>query len=337
MPKSIIKSQGSFINIFKSWTSLLKIVFDVKIRRATNKPIVAAWSEEIEIGNLFWREQFTRALAMDDIQKGREYFDSLQIYYQDDFETKHQVISGESFKGEWITPTQIKDDAILLYLHGGGYSFYAAVTKYFAKMLSCILKRKLFALDYRLTPENKHPAQQEDAIAAYQYLLKNGHDPNKIVLIGDSAGGHLVLMTLLAIKKLGLPQPAAAIGLCPWTDIGNRGESLLSNNIYDLVQGNMALQFGEWLIDKKTQTREELSPIFHDFSGTAPIYLQGGEYEVLIDMIREFANVLKSQKCDITFDVFEKMTHNFHGNGTHIKESKEAFKRIDMFIEKHVL
>src|SRR5215831_13166702 len=69
---------------------------------------------------------------------------------------------------------------------------------------------KLFALNYRLTPEHPHPAQIEDAVAAYRWLLGTGVHPSSIILAGDSAGGHLTLMTLLELRKLGLPQPGLA-------------------------------------------------------------------------------------------------------------------------------
>ena len=142
----------------------------------------------------------------------------------------------------------------------------------------------------------------------------------------------MTLMTLLALREERLPQPALAVGICPWTDIGGRGASLTCNNRYDLVQGDMAIQFGKWLRGDRAYTREELSPIYHDFNGWALIYLQGGGKEVLIDMIRDFANALVEQGCDVMLDVWEHMTHDFQANGETIPESKEALERIKQAI-----
>jgi acetyl esterase/lipase len=213
-------------------------------------------------------------------------------------------------------------------MHGGGYAFYAAVSRHFAEMLSGTLGMKLFASAYRLTPEHPHPAQIEDALAAYRYLLAQGTDPAQLVIIGDSAGGHLTLMTLRALRDAGLPQPALAVGLCPWTDIGERGVSLTANNRYDLMQGYMAIPFGKWLLGNGPYSRKDLSPVYQQFRGLAPVYLQGGGKEVLIDQIRDFANVLVEQGCDVMLDVWKHMTHDFQGYGQTLPESKEALERI---------
>ncbi len=159
--------------------------------------------------------------------------------------------------------------------------------------------------------------------------MKEGVDPSRLVIMGDSAGGHLTLMLLLAIRDAGLKQPALAIGLCPWTDIGNRGESLTSNDPYDLIQGYMVLTFGDWLKAKSNLSREALSPIYQDFKNCAPIYMQGGEREVLIDMIKDFAQKLKRDQHDVTLDVWSDMVHDFQMHGQTIPESKQAFERMN--------
>ncbi len=186
-----------------------------------------------------------------------------------------------------------------------------------------------------MTPEHPHPAQQEDALAAYRYLLAEGVAPERLVLIGDSAGGHLTLMTLVALRREGLPQPALAIGLCPWTDIGARGASLVANDRYDLVQGWMAVRFGQWLQADTGFSREALSPIHQDYRGLAPIYCQGGGREGLIDMIRDFADELASQGAEATLDVWPDMIHDFQANGTTRPESAEAFARIRSAIARY--
>jgi monoterpene epsilon-lactone hydrolase len=134
-----------------------------------------------------------------------------------------------------------------LYFHGGGYAFYPAVSQHFIRLLAHRLQTTIFALDYRLTPEHPHPAQQDDAVQAYRYLLAQGLRPQDIVLGGDSAGGHLALMTLVRVRQAGLPQPALALALSPWTDTGRRGASQFGHDRYDMVQGYQTLRYGQWL------------------------------------------------------------------------------------------
>lgn len=212
----------------------------------------------------------------------------------------------------------------MLYLHGGGYTFHAAVTQHFIAMLAQMLQVPIFSVDYRLTPEHPHPAQIEDALAAFRFLIGKGTDPGSLVVCGDSAGGHLALMTLVGLREAGLPQPALAIALSPWTDIGRRGESQFGHDRYDMVQGYQTLRFAQWLKGGGDYTDAELSPMGQDFRGVAPIYLQAGGKEILVDMIRDFACHARDQGAAVRLDVWEHMTHEFHAYGDTLEESRQA-------------
>ena len=160
--------------------------------------------------------------------------------------------------------------------------------------------------------------------------------PEMTVVIGDSAGGHMMLMLLLAIKDAGLEQPALGIGLCPWTDIGDRGNSMTGNDPNDLVQGWMALKFGEWLDPKGNFGRGVLSPISYDYSGLAPLYLQAGGREVLRDMIVDFAHVQAAQGADVMLDLWPDMPHDFQLMDSTQADSTAALKRITQMVKAHV-
>jgi epsilon-lactone hydrolase len=334
MPRIVFSGPRRYI--LRSLASLLKISTSAFVRRLVGRAIASDWPLDFEIGNLFWREQFRQAMSMTNMAEARVYFDSLQTYTDETFNVKRRVTESGKPKGSWITPDIIKTDAVILYFHGGGYAFFGQISHRYGDMLADQLGARLFELDYRLTPEHPHPAQQDDAIAAYRHLLDEGIDPTRIVIIGDSAGGHLTLMTLIELQKRNLPQPGLAIGLCPWTDIGDRGVSLFDKDKFDLVQGYMALQFGTWLKRGTNVTRKELSPINQNFKDLAPIYLQAGGREILIDMIREFTDVLEKQNVDIRLDIWPYMTHNFHAHGQTRPESSEALACIEQAIAHYI-
>lgn len=333
---AVIVNQGPLRDRLGSWGALIGAACTAIGRRALHGPLAPGWSLDFEIGNLFWRTQFRRAMAMADFSRGRTYFDSLQTRTDEIYDVVRESAPPGAPKGDWIIPAAPRSAATVLYLHGGGYAFHAAITRRFADMLAALLGARLFAPDYRLTPEHPHPAQQEDALAAYRYLLSQGIDPQQLVVIGDSAGGHLTLMTLAALRAAGLPQPALAVGLCPWTDIGARGASLTANDRYDLVQGWMAVRFGEWLVGSTGLSREALSPMGQDFTGLAPLYLQGRGREVLIDMIRDFARTVAGQGRQVMLDVWPQMTHEFQAHGLTRPESAEAISRIASAVACHV-
>ena len=317
---------GPWRQAARSWATLMAVSAATLAGRARRGPLVEGWSLDFEIGARFWRAQFERALAMRDFGQGRLYFDSPQTWTDEVYEVERRAAPG----GCWIVPRGPLREATLFYLHGGGYAFHAGISRRFAEMLAAHLRARLYALDYRLTPEHPHPAQQEDALAGYRHLLAEGVAPERLVVIGDSAGGHLALMTPFALREAGLPAPALIVGLCPWTDIGARGESFFGNDRFDLVQGHMALRFGEWLA--AGATREALSPAYRDLSGLPPIYLQGGGREILIDGVRDFAAALARAGCEATLDVWPDMVHDFQAHGRTRGESGEALDRIDAAI-----
>lgn len=324
MPKTILK--GPYSHRLRGLAVLLQVTADVLIRRARNKPLVSEWSPLFEMGTLFMRKQFDHAFSMADIHAGRRYLDS--CYSVLDSKLAVKEVPTAAPKGHWFIPNTPATGVTMLHFHGGGYAFYLDVTRHFIGLLTQTLGISIFAPDYRLTPEHPHPAQIDDGLAAYRYLLDQGHDPKRVIVSGDSAGGHLALMLLLRLRAEGLPQPALVIGLSPWTDIGRRGESQFGNDRFDMVQGYQTLQYGKWLKGESRVDDEELSPIFQDFRGVSPIYLQAGGKEILVDMIREFARDLAQQGASIRLDTWEHMTHEFHAYGDHLPESSEALEFI---------
>lgn len=331
---SKIKLNGKTKHKVSSYLALSKISLIVIWRKLIKKSINSKWSIAFEIGVLFWRHQFNRAFSYPTIQEGRAYFDSLITSVDENFTVISSPTKPNEPHGEWHKPTGISSNNKILYLHGGGYTFRSEISRNFARMLAGLLKIELFAPFYRLTPEHPHPAQIEDALTAYKFLINNKTQAKNIILIGDSAGGHLVLMLLLALKEQNLPQPAIAICLSLWTDIGERGKSFYGNDKYDLVQGYMAKQFGHWLQGNNNPVAKSLSPIYQDFSNLAPIYIQAGQKEVLFDMINEFATKLKTQNINITLDTWPQMTHNFQFHGNTHPDSKDAFNRIQKAIKQ---
>lgn len=331
MPR--IRFAGPFSMRLKSALAINRIGFATYVRHTFGRRIAADWDANFEIGIRFWRHQFTQAMQQGDMARGRLLLDSLQTESDDVYDVV--VEAAPDWAGQWHRPVSRKSPATILYFHGGGYTFHMGGTRRYASMLTHHIGADLFAPDYRLTPEHPHPAQAEDALTAWNRLVLHV-PPNKIVVIGDSAGGHMALMLLQALKERGLEQPAMCIGLCAWTDIGDRGTSLRENDTYDLVQGWMALQFGRWLDPGDVCGRAALSPIDQDYTGTAPIYLQTGGREVLHDMIVEFAAIQSARGADVTLDAWPDMPHNFQAYDSMKKSSTEALGRIVERIEKRM-
>lgn len=135
----------------------------------------------------------------------------------------------------WLEPPDAVD-SVVLYFHGGGFVFGSLRTH--GELIGALARSaraRTLSLEYRLAPEHPLPAAVTDAVKAYRYLLGQGIDPKTIALAGDSAGGTLVLSTLLALRESGVPLPGAAVAISPWVDLGCSGESFEENARYDFV------------------------------------------------------------------------------------------------------
>src|SRR5690606_18513209 len=93
-----------------------------------------------------------------------------------------------------------------LYMHGGGFQIGGIASHAgLVARLARALNLRLLLPAYRLAPEHRYPAASDDALAVYRALLDAGEAPQ--VLLGDSAGGALALLTAIRARDAGLPLP----------------------------------------------------------------------------------------------------------------------------------
>jgi epsilon-lactone hydrolase len=320
--------QGPFHLKVQSVMRLTSATATVALRRALGRSPVPDWPWNIEAGVLLWRRQTEAAFALKTMDAARKLMDAIAFEPLSRLDVSVTASSPSEPPGKWFVPSTVDANRVVLYFHGGGYGFYVRSHASMIGYVAQAARARTFALDYRLTPEHPHPAQLMDALSAYRWLLATGHDPQSIILAGDSAGGHLALMSLVAIREAGLAQPALCIGLCPWTYVGNRGASLFANDRYDWVQGHMAMRYADWLIGNSGYSAEAISPMAADFRGLAPIYLQAGGREILYDMIVEFARSARERGANVELDTWDSMPHDFQAFGDYLPQSREALARI---------
>src|SRR5215470_5383463 len=106
--------------------------------------------------------------------------------------------------GEWVESPN-SSEAVLLYLHGGGYFGCSAETHRPVTVWLAQHGFHVFAPNYRLAPENPFPAAVDDAVAVYRGLLAESDSPQRIVVAGESAGGGLSLSLMLVLRAAGTP------------------------------------------------------------------------------------------------------------------------------------
>ncbi|MEG1560501.1 MAG: alpha/beta hydrolase [Clostridia bacterium] len=236
------------------------------------------------------------------------------------------------FEAEWAIPLDPKPDSCILYLHGGGYTAGSLVyARAFGSTLADAMERKTLCIGYRLAPENPFPAALDDALTAYKYILET-YSPDKISLVGESAGGGLCFCLALHIKKQGLPLPACIVALSPWTDLTLSGESYKRNADDDPSLFEDTLREYAGLYAGTDLKNPLVSPLFGDLFNMPRSLIYVGTHEILEDDSREMAKNLNSYGADCELHVVDGMWHVFVLFG--IPEAKEALSRIRGFIDE---
>jgi acetyl esterase/lipase len=252
-------------------------------------------------------------------------------------DVKTERVGAGNAPAEWIVAPEAQDGRVVLYLHGGGYVMGNMRThRVMLAYLSRAARARVLGLDYRLAPEFEFPAQVHDSVAAYQWLLSNGADPKKIVISGDSAGGGLMLATLVALRYLGEPMPAAGVGLSVWVDMEATGETFTTNAEVDpLVQRDLVLGIAGMYLGGKDPRAPLASPIHADLTGLPPLLLQVGSIETLLDDSNEMARRARAAGVEVEVEVWDDMPHVFQGFTPILPEAQQAIAKIGEFVQQH--
>lgn len=213
-------------------------------------------------------------------------------------------------------------------IHGGGYAFYVRSYDNLIARFALATKARTFALDYRLTPEHPFPAQLQDALAAYEWLLLQRTAPQGLLIAGDSAGGNLALALLLALRDRSLPMPRLTICLSPWVDLSNSDPSMVRNARFDWVERRMPEQWAEWFCNGMDPTQPQFSPLHAQLHGLSPMYIQAGGAELIIDSILAFARRAKDHGAEVQLEVWPTMIHDFQAFGKASPYARDAWSRL---------
>ncbi len=238
-------------------------------------------------------------------------------------------------KGEWIEPVGAGSaQRTVLYFHGGGYFFCSPAThRSIGLALATGAEAQLFSLDYRLAPEHLYPAALDDAVAAYRALLAQGIPANRILLGGDSAGGGLALATLLALKAAGDTLPAGAVLFSPWTDLAATGETLVTNDRSDVMfYGSGVREGGRVYLGDADPTDPLASPLYGDFAGLPPLFIQASDAEVLLDDSRRVAEKAKAVGVRVDFRAWPRLPHVWQIFTPMLPEARAALADASRFI-----
>jgi acetyl esterase/lipase len=285
--------------------------------------------------------QFLQANAADqtiDIAGRRARMDALANYFPVPDGTEVEPGEAGGVKGEWVRAKHARRDAVLLYLHGGGYVLGSSKShRHIGAAISGASGLSVFSADYRLAPEHPFPAAVDDAVAAYRGLLDSGIAADRMAIAGDSAGGGLTLATLLALRDKRLPLPACAVAISPWADLSQGGEAYRTRAKRDpmITKAGLDESSAHYLggADAKTPLA---SPAFADFKGLPPLLIQVGTEEALHSDAEAVKARAEAAGVEVSFESWAGMMHVWHAFHPILSEGRDAIARIGSYLKAHV-
>jgi monoterpene epsilon-lactone hydrolase len=240
---------------------------------------------------------------------------------------------------EWVVAPGADAGKVVFYLHGGGYETGSCAThRPLASQISAASGARVLTLDYRLSPEDPHPAALDDSLAAWAWLLAQPDvTAARTVIAGDSAGGGLAAATILALKDAGQPLPAALVGLSAFVDLACTGASHTERAEADpmIDKGMLAGTIAGYVAGADPRS-PLISPLYGDWSGAPPMLLQVGTEEVLLDDSRLLAEAATKAGVDVTLEEWDGMVHVWHFYCGLIDGADEAVARIGAYIRQQV-
>src|SRR5215468_2168862 len=229
-----------------------------------------------------------------------------------------------------IKPDQ-PSDAVVLYLHGGGYVGGSAFGyRHLAGAVAVAAPATTLVADYRLAPEHPHPAAVQDAVNAYLWLL-DATAPAKIVVVGDSSGGGLVMTLLLALREREIPQPAGAVLMCPWVDLDCRTQRPPRESPI-LFSPEQARRLAQAYLSGQDIDDPGLTPLRTGLAGLPPLLIHAASGDSVLQEAQLLAKHGRECGVDTTITVYPVPTHDFHIFWTFLPEAMQALDQIGAFI-----
>jgi acetyl esterase len=232
--------------------------------------------------------------------------------------------------------------APVVYIHGGGWIM--GKKELYTRDLYFLADAgyPVFNLEYPLAPEHPHPGILRSLLKAFEWIRENHPDVEKVHLMGDSAGGNLVMMLgiLLSNPNLiedlgpeGNDKPTLAchsvvslygvLDRLTWLENGFPGARLM-----------MECYGGKPCMEEKVDANLAITPMDLDFDEHPPSFLIAGSADPLCESTQICAQRLVTGNGTAESKIYEGEQHGFF-NMSWRPAADELRQDILTFLEKH--
>ncbi len=223
----------------------------------------------------------------------------------------------------------------MLYFHGGG--FVLPMFKEHWPLAEELVRQAGVSITlplYNVVPENHYSAADKLADAAFAKLAAD-HHPEKIVINGDSAGGHMALSLALRLAKAGGPQPGKLVLFAPWLDMTMADDAMREVEPHDIMLKIATLRScGAIWADDRDPASAECSPLYaapEELAKLPPTRIFTGRHDLFIIDSRTFTHKLRDAGVDAKLYEYEGAPHVYMAV-TPTREAKDTFALVRQFL-----
>jgi acetyl esterase len=231
----------------------------------------------------------------------------------------------------------------LLYFHGGGWMLGSLETH--DDMCAEMAEGAdvvVVAVEYRLAPENPHPAQFEDNLAAYRFVRRDGPvhgiDPTRLLAGGDSAGGQMTAALAMHLRDQGLPQLMGQILIYPVLAADVDTPSYRRNATAQSLTRAEMIHYLEAFLgppDSPAWTDKRALPLLEtDFSRLPPAFVTAAAHDPLHDDAVAYAERLRGAGVPATLRREPALGHSYMRARRVSRPAADGFAAIVMAIRR---
>tara|TARA_B100000749_G_scaffold7539_1_gene6184 strand:- start:217 stop:1176 length:960 start_codon:yes stop_codon:yes gene_type:complete len=223
----------------------------------------------------------------------------------------------------------------MFFIHGGGMIMGSIEGENLkAAMLCETIQAVVVSVEYRLAPENPHPAPVQDCYEALVWMSKNatelGFDPDRLAIVGGSAGGGLAIATALMARDQEFPKLCFQMANYPMID--DRNETPSSKEITDvgIWDREANLEAWDWYLGGKPADEYAAPARAKNLSDLPPTFIDVGEIDLFRDEDIEFATRLLQAGVTTELHVYPGAYHASEAFAPDAELSKQIWaKRIE--------
>ena len=252
-------------------------------------------------------------------------------------QVRRSRVTGSDWLAEQVVPKGgPRRDGAILYMHGGAFVVCGLHThRPVVDTLAVRTGLPVLSVGYRMHPHGKLTDALADCLEAWDHLMEQGVDPGRVVLAGDSAGGHLAFALALALREERI-SPAAIVGFSPWLDFDHTTKVSHPNRRLDVMIPAGRLRAVALAILGVDAVEDHHSPVNAQLRGLPPTLLMCAEDEVLRHDAELMHDRLVAAGVPVRLEIWSGMMHAFPAIPFPVPEIRRARRVAARFIREAV-